>query len=344
MSTPPDRPAGHDQPVDVGQGQPGVGDGEAHGVGGEVGGGASVDLARLGDAQPDDRSAAEEVGGHVHRGRSSPARSPKANPGDFTRQQDGEVARGRWGPSRCLRAATSLRSTVPRHPRTRSNDMALFIHEPHVNPGRPAYRRIVTALVVGLALLAACGSSGKSSATTSTTTAPPPTTAMPPGDDMGGSIDPADASAAMLATAAFQDVESAEAAGYASSIDALGCFQDPDQGGHGRALHQPVADGRQGRHHQARGARLRDERRRRDHRARRPRVHRARSRRGPRRRRRRCSASRSTTTRPCRCGCSMRGCGRSTRPAIFQDWNPAVRLCPAGVPIFGKDLPKPTTT
>jgi hypothetical protein len=25
---------------------------------------------------------------------------------------------------------------------------------------------------------------------------------------------------------------------------------------------------------------------------------------------------------------------------VFEDWNPAVRLCPPGVPIFGKDLPK----
>jgi hypothetical protein len=24
---------------------------------------------------------------------------------------------------------------------------------------------------------------------------------------------------------------------------------------------------------------------------------------------------------------------------VFADWNPAVRPCPAGVPIFGRDLP-----
>jgi len=29
---------------------------------------------------------------------------------------------------------------------------------------------------------------------------------------------------------------------------------------------------------------------------------------------------------------------------VFQDWNPAVRQCPAGVPVFGKDLPAPATT
>ena len=26
---------------------------------------------------------------------------------------------------------------------------------------------------------------------------------------------------------------------------------------------------------------------------------------------------------------------------VFEDWNPAVRLCPAGVPVFGTDLPAP---
>ena len=44
-------------------------------------------------------------------------------------------------------------------------------------------------------------------------------------------------------------------------------------------------------------------------------------------------------TRRCRCGCCTPGCGRTTPPACSHDWNPAVRLCPAGVPIFGKDLP-----
>ena len=29
---------------------------------------------------------------------------------------------------------------------------------------------------------------------------------------------------------------------------------------------------------------------------------------------------------------------------VFEDWNPAVRLCPAGVPIFGTDLPAPAPT
>ena len=44
---------------------------------------------------------------------------------------------------------------------------------------------------------------------------------------------PADRAAAQLATAAFQDVDAAEAAGYVSSLDTLGCFQDPAHGGMG---------------------------------------------------------------------------------------------------------------
>jgi len=38
---------------------------------------------------------------------------------------------------------------------------------------------------------------------------------------------------ANLATAAFQDVAEAEAAGYASTLDSLGCFENPDAGGMG---------------------------------------------------------------------------------------------------------------
>ncbi len=221
--------------------------------------------------------------------------------------------------------------------------MALFMYDHHPNQGHPTRRRIVTTLIVGLALLAACGSSGKSSATTSTTTAPPPTTAMPPGHEMGGSIDPADASAAMLATAAFQDVKSAEAAGYASSIDALGCFQDPAKGGMGvhyinqslmddkvdvtkpeALVYEMDADG------EITGLVA--------HEYIVP------------------DAAWTSTTPPTLFGQSFHHhptlplwvlhawLWKDNPSGDFQDYNPAVRLCPAGVPIFGKDLPKPTTT
>lgn len=47
----------------------------------------------------------------------------------------------------------------------------------------------------------------------------------------GGSAD--DLAAANLAGAAYQDVEAAEAAGYVSTLDSLGCFHDPERGGMG---------------------------------------------------------------------------------------------------------------
>jgi hypothetical protein len=65
--------------------------------------------------------------------------------------------------------------------------------------------------------------------------APPTST---PAHGHGGShgshaMDDEDRATAVLATAAFQDVEAAEAEGYASSIGTLGCFQSPELGGMG---------------------------------------------------------------------------------------------------------------
>ena len=126
-------------------------------------------------------------------------------------------------------------------------------------------------------------------------------------------MSPADRAAAMLATAGFQDVATAEAAGYGSSIDTLGCFQDPTQGRHGPALHQPGSDRRHPRSDQARGARLRVRPRRQADRSRRPRVHRPDRRVDLTHDRRACSAWSSTATPRCRCGCSTPGSGRTTR-------------------------------
>jgi hypothetical protein len=50
---------------------------------------------------------------------------------------------------------------------------------------------------------------------------------------MDHSLSSRDEATAMLASAGFQDVATAEAAGYASSLDALGCFQNPQRGGMG---------------------------------------------------------------------------------------------------------------
>ena len=88
-------PARHEQAVDVVEREAGVGDGQAGGVGGEVGGRAAVDLAGLGDAEADDggtgelleavvcmvRPPAGRVSGTVTLG-SPPARAPiRAGPG-----------------------------------------------------------------------------------------------------------------------------------------------------------------------------------------------------------------------------------------------------------------------
>lgn len=52
-----------------------------------------------------------------------------------------------------------------------------------------------------------------------------------PGAD--NSISRSNRTEAQLATAAFQDVASAESAGWKSSLSTLGCFQDPARGGMG---------------------------------------------------------------------------------------------------------------
>jgi hypothetical protein len=150
----------------------------------------------------------------------------------------------------------------------------------------------------------------------------------------------ADRVAAQLANAGYQDVETAEAAGYGSSIDTLGCFQDPARGGmgvhyiDGAALDADVDIT----HPEALVYEL--------------------------------DASGQvaglvaheyivpidawTAAEPP----SLFGVDFHRHPTlplwvlhawlwkdnpngVFADWNPAVRLCPAGVPVFGVDLPAP---
>jgi hypothetical protein len=54
---------------------------------------------------------------------------------------------------------------------------------------------------------------------------------VPPAEPAGAQV--GDLAAANRAAAAFQDVELAEAAGYVSTLDTLGCFEDPARGGMG---------------------------------------------------------------------------------------------------------------
>lgn len=66
-----------------------------------------------------------------------------------------------------------------------------------------------------------------------TTTTSAAATDMVHHDGEEGEADPADVVAAMLATASFQDAAMAEAGGYGSTIDALGCFESAEAGGMG---------------------------------------------------------------------------------------------------------------
>jgi hypothetical protein len=147
-----------------------------------------------------------------------------------------------------------------------------------------------------------------------------------------------DRATAQLATAAFQDVEAAEAAGYASTIDVLGCFESAELGGMGlHYLNESLMDDTV------------------DLRTPEALVY---------------ELDRTgaiaglvaheyivpieawTATEPPQ----LAGVDFHQHPTLplwvlhtwlwkdnptgdFTDWNPAVRLCPEGVPIFGVDLP-----
>lgn len=110
-------------------------------------------------------------------------------------------------------------------------------------------RTRLSLLVVMMLVIAACTSGGAPGTTSGSTTAPSappttqpaptttqpaPTTTVPDEHDHGGSAaDPAEIAAAALATASFQDVAAAEAAGWGSTLDGLGCFDNAELGGMG---------------------------------------------------------------------------------------------------------------
>lgn len=116
---------------------------------------------------------------------------------------------------------------------------------------RPARAMLVSLLVLTAACSSAAGAEeGAEAAEVTTTLAAETTTSAPVeptttaasettttmGEDMHsheGAADPADVTAAQLATAAFQDVEMAEAAGWGSTMDGLGCFENAEVGGMG---------------------------------------------------------------------------------------------------------------
>ncbi len=66
-----------------------------------------------------------------------------------------------------------------------------------------------------------------------TTTVAPTTTSEHTDHSMGDEVDAEALAQANLAAAAFQDVAVAEAVGYASTMEALGCFESAEEGGMG---------------------------------------------------------------------------------------------------------------
>jgi predicted small secreted protein len=103
--------------------------------------------------------------------------------------------------------------------------------------------RVIVALSMVVASCAGAEATGEDATTTTaetatTTTLDPSTTttarttgAMDHHDDTA--VDPTEIAAANLATAGFQDVAVAEAAGYGNTMEALGCFENPEMGGMG---------------------------------------------------------------------------------------------------------------
>lgn len=113
-------------------------------------------------------------------------------------------------------------------------------------------RMRIAVHVALLVVASACTSNGTADTEAPQTTVPPPTTQPEPttttaepttttttmaeetAHDQGdGVADSAEIAAAARATAAFQDVAMAEAAGYASTMEDLGCFENAEIGGMG---------------------------------------------------------------------------------------------------------------
>jgi hypothetical protein len=200
-------------------------------------------------------------------------------------------------------------------------------------------RRPARAALIALAALVAAGGSYRLASESGP--GPGVAHAAPaPQQGPGHEMSAADRATAMLATAGFQDVATAEANGYGSSLYTLGCFQNPAKGGMGLHLinedlldatldpSQPEAlvyelglDG------EPTGLVAHEYI---------------------------VPIDAWTAPNPPR----LFGVDLHEHPTLplfvlhtwlwkdnpngtFEDWNPAVRLCPAGVPIFGVDLPAP---
>lgn len=202
--------------------------------------------------------------------------------------------------------------------------------------------RVLAAVLPLAALTAGCAGAHAASPSTSKVVAGGATTAW---NHHGGGHKMArdDRIAAMLATAGYQDVAVAEDAGYASSVDTLGCFQSPGRGGMG--VHYINADLMDATVDITKPEALVYE------------LDAAGHITGLVAHEYIVPIDAWTSTEPP----ELFGMDFHQHPTlplwvlhtwlwkdnpagVFEDWNPAVRLCPAGVPIFGTDLPEPAAT
>lgn len=207
--------------------------------------------------------------------------------------------------------------------------------DPEARPRRIRRRHRLLAAAIPLAVLAA------SHAAASEAAAP----ASPRGHagHAAHEMRTKDRIAATLANASFQDVAVAEAAGYGSSITTLGCFQNPERGGMG--VHYIKSDLMDATVDITKPEALVYELDASGHVA------------GLVGHEYIVPVDAWTSKKPPR----LFGMDFHRHPVlplwvlhawlwkdnpagVFEDWNPAVRLCPAGVPVFGTDLPAPVAT
>ncbi len=199
-------------------------------------------------------------------------------------------------------------------------------------PARSRSRRLAFGFTVAVFGIAGVTAGVAAAATTS------PAPASAHGGHEDHQMSSADQAAAMVATSRFQDVAVAEASGWASSLDTLGCFQDPSKGGMGvhyvnsslmdgtvdvtapeALVYEMDADG----HVSGLVA----------HEYIVP-VEAWTSRKPPR------LFGMDFHRHPVLPLWVLHTWMWKTNPTgMFSDWNPAVRPCPSGVPIFGVDLP-----
>lgn len=193
---------------------------------------------------------------------------------------------------------------------------------------------LLSGFAAALVLFAGCSAAGPASTPT------PAGSGHHPSGPATGELAATDRAAVQLATAGAQDVRTAEANGYASSLTTLGCFQDPQQGGMGlHYIKQSLLDD------QVDGLRPEAMVYEMDargkiaglvaleyivpvdswHAAESPTLFGMQYHRHP--------------TLPL--WVLHLWLWKDNANGLFADFNPAVRLCPDGVPVFGRDLPKP---